>query len=437
MSNTPQKKQEDLVGLSRKSIVNQLHAIKDSLIQRPPDNNMHGLTEENKLAWLFKNIAHLGNSHYPYQIYAKPSVNNGIFPLVQKEKGPVTIALLADWASCTEESIQIAKLTGEQDYSIHLGDTYYVGNSKEIADNFNDTYGGAWPYGTQGSFALLGNHEMYSSGKSYFTELLPYMGAFCDGKDMLRQEASYFCLENEHWRIIGLDTGYDSLKGFFGLSAKTNLQLPEQQMAWLRDIVQPGKDKRGIIFLSHHQCFSAFEKDEFQAIIPQLAPLLGAGRTVLWFWGHEHRLAFYGYNPLAGDTGCFSRCIGHSGMPVETQLFKVKAPEPTAPSNRNLVMYDQRVRKIIDENISLGHNGYVVLHLDGPGLIASYYDDSFVDSRGLRAAIAEEEWSIDTVSGKLTGINIVDRTAGAPSPASGNLSHFQPDIRLAISRDGQ
>jgi hypothetical protein len=36
------------------------------------------------------------------------------------------------WASDTPESVNIASLVGAVDYSIHPGDTYYVGNSKEI-----------------------------------------------------------------------------------------------------------------------------------------------------------------------------------------------------------------------------------------------------------------------------------------------------------------
>ena len=298
MPKAPQNKQSDLIGLSRKSIVNQLMAVKDSIVKKAPDYDMQGLVDQNKWRWFLKQLGHLGNKHYAYGSYGEPAVNNGVFRMAAPTggagagaTGATTVALLADWASSTAESIQIGQLVGLQDYSIHLGDTYYVGNSKEIADNFSHVDGAAWPYGKHGSFALLGNHEMYSSGKPFFTQLLPYMGSFANGKVGQQQQASYFCLETEHWRIIGLDTGYDSLKGLLGLSANTGLKLPDQQMDWLREVVQPSSDKRGIILLSHHQCFSAFEKDEFQAIIPQIAPLLGQ-RNVLWFWGHEHRLSF-------------------------------------------------------------------------------------------------------------------------------------------------
>jgi hypothetical protein len=432
MTIRPQNQEADLVGLSRISIVNQLLAVKDSLFKRAPDYNMHGLVDQNKLAWFLKQVGHLGNRHYPYQSYVNPALNDGVFRM-EPGAGPATVALVADWASSTAESTQIAQLVGIQDYSIHMGDTYYIGNSKEISDNFNDTVGGPWPYGKHGSFAMLGNHEMYSSGKPFFTELLPYMGVIT-GSESQRQEASFFCLENDYWRIIALDTGYDSLKGLLGLNPNTGLNIPDKEMDWLADTVRPAKDKRGIILLSHHQCFSAFDKYEFQAILPQILPLLGQ-RDVLWFWGHEHRLSFYGYNQLGNNVGCFSRCIGHGGMPIELGEFNLKGAGPADKANRNLVLYDQRLRKTIADNIALGHNGYVLLELSGPKLVVKYYDDSFVDAHGLRSPIVMENWSVDIATGALKGEDIVDYTNLQPA-VDPRLTQFQTNIKFAINQTG-
>ena len=60
------------------------------------------------------------------------------------------------------------------DFTIHLGDIYYVGSLAEVNEHFlgvdnphNDFTPCAWPPGRVGSFALAGNHEMYGLGDAY------------------------------------------------------------------------------------------------------------------------------------------------------------------------------------------------------------------------------------------------------------------------------
>lgn len=398
-------KQKDFIGLSRSPLVNQLHALRESITKPAPEHNMHGYMPQNKLAWIWKNLCHLGNTHYPYQTYVNRTENNGIFTLPDEPE--LSVALLSDWASDTPESCNVAALCGsrERDFSIHLGDTYYVGNEKEIACNFNSTTGAPWPYGKRGSFALMGNHEMYSSGKAYFTQLLPYMSMSENG-NVKNQEAAFFCLENKYWRLIGIDTGYYSLKGFLGVKANTNLELHKEQMKWLREVVQPAGDNRGIILLSHHQAFSAFEKENYPRPAKQLAELLGTDRTVLWFWGHEHRLSLYGENELDNGLKVFARCIGHGGMPVAIE------EEPSQQhSSCNLVAFDQRERKKIDK-FPVGYNGYAVLKLKGPELVVEYYDDNDNNDLNQERKILEEKWQWQ--NGKLQGVSATDFTTGWP-----------------------
>jgi hypothetical protein len=73
--------QKDLMGLSRSPVVNQLHAIKESITKKPPKYNMHGLVRQNVFQWLWKNLLHLGNTHYTYQTYHDLKTNNGIFKM--------------------------------------------------------------------------------------------------------------------------------------------------------------------------------------------------------------------------------------------------------------------------------------------------------------------------------------------------------------------
>lgn len=420
------KKLEDLVGLSRSGFVNQMHTLGESITKKPPRYDMHGLTSESKLKYILKNLSHLGNHHFKYQKYPNPKVNNGIFKMNNEPDKEITIALLGDWASDTFESHNIGDLVGENDYSIHLGDTYYVGNSKEIADNFNNSFGAPWPYGRLGSFALLGNHEMYSAGRSYFTQLLPYMGVY-KGEHTNQQEASFFCLENDYWRIIGLDTGYYSLKGLFGIKANVNLKLHDWLVDWLRQIVQLDNDKRGIIFLSHHQNFSAFRDDDHPEPAKQLASMFGPDRTVLWFWGHEHRLAIYGCNQLPNGSRLFARCIGTGGMPVELGK-KPESSTPGDPVNNNLVLFDERERKVIDKNIRLGYNSYVILKLKENKLVIEYYDDNNNNQQGIQRLILTENWSLDKNTGKLAGTAIKDHTEANDK----KLTLFAGNINKAI-----
>lgn len=432
MAKPPSNSQQDLVGLKRSPLVNQWRAITDSLTKRAPDHIMHGLVDENKFTWLLKCLSHLGNRKYPYQVYLKPEENNGIFNLVTNKGKDTTIALLSDWASDTPESVRVASLVGPVDYSIHMGDTYYVGNSKEIADSFNDSCGAPWPYGIYGSFAMLGNHEMYSSGKSYFNELLPYMGIYKGQGILQRQEASFFCLQNDHWRIVALDTGYNSLTGWLGWTQNRSMQLRDEQMAWLKDTVRLDDDPRGIIFLSHHQPISAFDPKEFRALLPQLDSLFTTARTVLWFCGHEHALALYARNKFGQNITGFTRCIGYGGMPVEIRHLVPKSTDANNPANRELVLYDQRTRNVINGDIPLGHNGFAQLRLQDEKLIIEYYDDSGGNVKNL---LLTEEWIIDKSSGQITGMNITDNTAADFYKKDiGALTRFQPDIQKTIGK---
>lgn len=324
----------------------------------------------------------------PYQFYPRNG-DDGIYPLITDSE-TVSLALLSDWATDTVESDQVAYVvsTYDPDYTIHLGDVYFVGTPREIADNFTDP-NASWHYGKHGSLALSGNHEMYSNGNGYFKQLLPAM-RIRKGDTIATQQAGFFCLENEHWRIIGLDTGYTSTnRPFLEVIFKPDCNLREEQLAWLRDKVRLGdaSDTRGIILLSHHPYFSSF-RDDHPVIGRQLREIMGeAARPVLWFWGHEHRLLFYDQFGFPDGIRAWGRCVGHGGMPVAIS-------EPNRGNLGQLRLYDRRIREYIHGQ-PVGYNGFALLKLRGTLLLVDYIDQKNV-------VVVTEQWTVDRATGGLS-----------------------------------
>jgi len=328
---------------------------------------------------------------HPYQAYPSEG-DSGIFTLNSSvaSRSEITLGLLSDWGSDTTESDTVAHLVARYapDYSIHLGDIYFVGTPQEVAENFTAPHA-SWYYGASGSLALCGNHEMYSNGDAYYQQLLPAMYVNVNGVKK-SQRAAFFCLENEHWRIIGLDTGYTSVgRPFMEVLSPPDCHFRDEQLAWLRDVVKLGDptDTRGLIFLSHHPYISAFREDYFKPG-EQLCELLGeAVRPVVWFWGHDHRLVGYQMGQNKSELQAYGRCIGHGGMPVETKM-------PVQDEDiSKMSFYDRRIRTQIKRH-DLGYNGFVLLQIDGDKLTATYRD--LEDTK-----VLEETWRVNLNDGKL------------------------------------
>ncbi len=330
------------------------------------------LAPQNWWPWLAEYCRFRFGRRHDFPTYAGCADDNGIYRLIG-DGDEIRIALAGDWGTGTDEAAAVARHIDEArerpHYSIHLGDVYYVGDPAEVAEKFlgisdpgNDFAPTQWPHGTQGTFALNGNHEMYARGYGYFDHILPAMGlAGRPGG----QRASYFCLENDHWRIIAVDTGYNSI----GWPLIENVippgcALPPALIDWLRDVVRPSPDDpRGIVLLSHHQPISRFDQC-YAKPAEQLAPFFAG--PVLWLWGHEHRLVVYKEATMAGRLRGFGRCIGHGGMPVDLPRGKVQHDYPTE-------FVDERLYPN-DENIEVGYNGFVRMTLRGAAMTLRYVD---------------------------------------------------------------
>ena len=227
--------------------------------------------------WIPQVAKYWFHKKHAFRDYTAHGKGTGIYPIDDRVK----ISVAGDCGTGTDEARIVAAAMGKSDadFTIHLGDVYYVGDANEVRENFlgekTSPYAPVkWPMGAKGSFALNGNHEMYADGNGYWRMVLPRMGLKERGSEWgAGQWASFFCLENKHWRIIGLDTGYNSTRFEWDkmpvlqrskwlrktTSFKPECALPEPLLAWLRSSVNPDEDKRGLTLLSHHGPHSAFE----------------------------------------------------------------------------------------------------------------------------------------------------------------------------------
>lgn len=247
-----------------------------------------------------------------------------------------TIALVSDWGGGNEAARQVAaQIKARQpNYVIHLGDIYYAGTEREVDERFLKHWDFASPALTR-SFALNGNHEMYSGGHAYFKML-----------KKLKQPASYFRLGNQHWRFIGLDTAY------------VDHDLNPEQQQWLAAQLNGGPAGAKSVLLSHHQPFSAFERANTGEVLRErVREFTDAGKIHGWMWGHEHLCVIYDRH-----LGLKGRCIGHGCIPYEP-------PRDPQAGDVNVLWWNKRKQQ------GGGIQGFALLKIDGPRMDIEYIDE--------------------------------------------------------------
>lgn len=277
-----------------------------------------------------------------------------------------TIAILGDWGTGDPVAINLLQqvATFKPDVLIHLGDIYYSGTQSESNDNFlaicRQVLGSSVPL-----FSLCGNHDMYSGGDGYYWLI-----------DQIGQQSSYFCLQNDDWQFLGMDTGHNDDKP---LNVSTNMTSLVNIPGWseanwhVNKIRQAGN--RRVALLSHHQLFSPFSSvgsvnnqpsaynpnlfSNFQSVLPKVD---------IWFWGHEHTLALYG--PYMGLVR--GRCIGASAVPV----FK---NQQQYAADTGMQTYQDAPLPTWNPSAVLGNNGtdynnaFAIMTLKGPSATVNYY----------------------------------------------------------------
>jgi hypothetical protein len=313
-------------------------------------------------------------------VYRKPVRHEDfVYPLPPAQNDTLTIGLIADWGS----GERVAELVFEEmcrhnpQVVIHLGDVYYSGTAKEQAENFTTIVNRIRQDYPCALYNLPGNHDYYAGGAAFYDELSRLNQPPAAPVGTPQQEASFFCLTNEHWQIHGLDTGYydhDYFKHAIdnvqrevrGIGPDHETRLTDEEVAWHQDKLEK-RGSRRVIFLSHHQLFSAYTKIGKAYINhhlhQQFENVLQDDVLAAWFWGHEHTLQVYPEQcGLARG-----RCIGHGAFPIFTQEnpYKVAADTPIKLYD-GLIEAGQRIELQADARSGVFEHGYVVLKLRPP-----------------------------------------------------------------------
>ena len=300
--------------------------------------------------------------------YLAFKVSGGDFPY-RANMNPVfnldanaTIAIIGDWGTGQDVAINLltqVKKAGP-DVVIHLGDIYYSGTQTEAQENFLSICQTVLGAGTP-VYSLCGNHDMYSGGNGYYWLV-----------DQLKQQASYFCLQNANWQFLAMDNGHNDSNPFTVLTNMTSLNPAEAQ--WHANRIQQAGSRKNVL-LSHHQLFSPFGSvgevnNTPYAYNPNLLANFQSllSQVTCWFWGHEHTLAVYDpYMQLQRG-----RCVGCSAVPVFTdQQSYTPATGLTTYNGAPLPTWNSTA--ITANNGTDYNHGYAIMTLNGTTANVDYY----------------------------------------------------------------
>ncbi|HEX8243354.1 MAG TPA: metallophosphoesterase [Longimicrobium sp.] len=276
---------------------------------------------------------------------AKFRTHQSLDDLVSPLDANATVVVVGDFGTAKQRAIRVAQaIRGvDPDHVIHLGDVYPTGTPALVRRHFIDVMRTHGPAGAK-FWALNGNHEMAARGIGYFNDILPFCG----------QRASYFSLQNEHWKLIGLDTAY------------REHDLQAEQKPWLHARLREGTSRN--ILLTHHQMFSADDgrpHDNRHRLTTTMQEFVQTGRIFGWFWGHEHRFLSYARDPAFG--GYLARSLGHGGKRIKYVTGEHRFPAPPV-----VHYWEARRPQTADECL----NGFAILRFAGPEVTLSYADET-------------------------------------------------------------
>src|ERR1022692_3654703 len=110
------------------------------------------------LEWIPQVAKYWFHKKHAFRNYTTHGKGTGIYLIDDRVK----ISIAGDWGTGTDEVriVAAAMEKSEADFTIHLGDVYYVGDSNEVRENFlgekTSPYAPVkWPMGTKGSYGRV------------------------------------------------------------------------------------------------------------------------------------------------------------------------------------------------------------------------------------------------------------------------------------------
>ena len=268
----------------------------------------------------------------------------------------VKIGMIGDWGtgqygSGLTPAVQISEVIQHQikpEYVVHLGDVYYAGTSDEEKKRCLRF----WPLqGSDKSFTLNSNHEMYDGADGYYKTLL------ADPRFAAQQSTSYFALQNKNWIIVGLDSAYFSNadKLYMDGALDSGHQLP-----FLKQKAEQAQSQgQGLIVLTHHNGLAGDGSSKETLWREVMGAVPDGLEPFYWYWGHVHIGAVYLKNGNVQP-----RCVGHSAIPWG---------EASALQNSGVVWFEKRKNPTSPPKVM---NGFLTLELDGSSLSETFYDQT-------------------------------------------------------------
>ena len=310
------------------------------------------------------------------QALASDFITTVTFPLyansTERERIPdqVIVAGAGDWGSGTCEAEAVGALIAVEDpyLTLHLGDVYYTGTNVSFEHHMLGKtpsgglqHGTRWPKGRNATFLMNGNHEMLRAG----------VGLLDAGFKLTGQKTTYRLYENTDWQLYALDSAWlcytrvgDRLMPLIEDRTNGGGRLPDAVVAYVNETRNQSK---GLVLFTHHQPLSGWE-DTYDGGAKQLAPIVG-NKTVVWLFGHEHRLAIYHQRNVSG-VQAYGRLVGHGG-------FSDSVEPPKRPAD--VEAYDNRTYQTLQKSDdwaanerAIGYNGFFTLTFTHDTLVAQY-----------------------------------------------------------------